>query len=104
MGGLTDVPKARRLGPKRANKIRKMFALPKHSDNIAKKDAAKVDVDHFDVTRYVVRRQTKEVDGKTFFKVPKVQRLVTPYRIRRKKVYRASRVARATEGVEAYQG
>ena len=48
-----------------------MFTLPKHSDNANKKekDLPKVEVDHWDVTRYVVRRQTKEVDGKTFFKV-----------------------------------
>lgn len=104
--GLTDQNRPRRLGPKRANKIRKMFTLPKHSDNANKKDnkdLAKVEVDHWDVTRYVVRRQTKEVDGKTFFKVPKVQRLVTPYRIRRKRVYRASRVDAAKKGAEAYQ-
>jgi len=104
--GLTDVPRPRRLGPKRANKIRKMFALPKHSDNMNKKDkdAPKVEVDHWDVTRYVVRRQTKEVDGKTFFKVPKVQRLVTPYRIRRKRAYRANKIEAAKKGVSAYQG
>jgi hypothetical protein len=69
--GLTDQNRPRRLGPKRANKIRKMFTLPKHSDNANKKekDLTKVQVDHWDVTRYVVRRQTKEVDGKAYFKV-----------------------------------
>jgi small subunit ribosomal protein S6e len=104
--GLTDQNRPRRLGPKRANKIRKMFTLPKHSDNANKKekDLTKVVVDHWDVTRYVVRRQTKEVDGKAYFKVPKVQRLVTPYRIRRKRVYRTSRVERAKKGAEAYSG
>merc|ERR1711935_315107 len=35
--GLTDENRPRRLGPKRANKIRKMFTLPKHSDNLNKK-------------------------------------------------------------------
>lgn len=34
IAGLTDVKKENRLGPKRANKIRKLFALPKHSDNL----------------------------------------------------------------------
>merc|ERR1712151_1444651 len=67
--GLTDSTQPRRLGPKRANKIRRMFMLPKHSDNLRKdKDAAKVKVDRWDVTRYVVRRPTKEVNGKQFYK------------------------------------
>merc|ERR1711972_543116 len=56
--GLTDVNVPRRLGPKRANKIRRLFGLPRHSDNLAKKGAAKVDVDKFDVNRYVVKRPT----------------------------------------------
>ena len=32
--GLTNVNIPRRLGPKRANKIRRMFILPKHSDKV----------------------------------------------------------------------
>jgi len=102
--GLTDVNRPRRLGPKRANKIRKMFTLPRHFDNFGKKDATKVEVDAWDVTRYVVRRQSKVGEKKTYFKVPKVQRLVTPQRVYRKKAYRASRVERAKKGAEAYQG
>lgn len=66
---ITNVEEPRRLGPKRANKIRKFFGLPRHSDNIGKENAEKVDVDRFDVTRYVVKRTTKEVDGKSFYKV-----------------------------------
>merc|ERR1711937_292892 len=62
--GLTDVTHPRRLGPKRANKIRQMFALAKHSDNLKSKDAEKVYVDRWDVTRYVVRRENKDKDGK----------------------------------------
>lgn len=46
-----------------------MFVLPKHSDNIQKKNAAKVDVDRFDVTRYIVKRPTKEVGDKKYYKV-----------------------------------
>ena len=37
--GLTDVNIPLRLGPKRANKIRKLFNMPRHSDNIGNKDA-----------------------------------------------------------------
>merc|ERR1712119_106807 len=69
--GLTDTTCPRRLGPKRANKIRRMFALARHSDNLKKKDAEKVNVDRWDVTRYVVRRETKENDGKKILQGPK---------------------------------
>merc|ERR1712139_528242 len=86
-----------------------MFLLPKHSDNMThgkkEKDAdkkEKVAVDRWDVTRYVVRRPTKEVDGKQYFKVPKVQRLVTSQRLRRKRLYRESRVSHAKKSNEAY--
>merc|ERR1712032_551003 len=57
--GLTDDNKPRRLGPKRAANIRKLF-------NLEKKD---------DVKKFVVRRQ---IDGKKKMKAPKIQRLVTP--------------------------
>jgi small subunit ribosomal protein S6e len=85
--GLTDVTIPRRLGPKRANKIRRLFSLPRHSDNLGKKDekTQKVAVDKFDVNRYVIKRPTKEVEEKKFYKAPKIQRLVTAERIRRKR-------------------
>jgi len=67
--GVTDGDKPRRLGPKRANYIRKVFALRKKDD----------------VRKYVVRREIKRKD-KTFFKSPKIQRLITDKRIRRKKL------------------
>merc|ERR1712054_658519 len=85
--GLTDVTIPRRLGPKRANKIRRMFMLPKHSDNLNKKDAQKANVDRFDVCRYVVKRPSKAVGEKQYYKAPKIQRLVTSERMRRRKQY-----------------
>jgi len=100
--GLTDKTHPRRLGPKRANKIRKMFSLAKHSDNLNKKDAERVNVDRWDATRYVVRRPTKEKDGKQFFKAPKVQRLVTHARLRRKALYRKTKVDKARKSDEQY--
>jgi len=100
---LTDVNTPRRLGPKRANKIRRMFNLPKHSDNLLKdKDAQKVKVDRWDVTRYVVRRQTKDKDGKQFYKAPKIQRLITHSRLRRKKQYRKTKEDKAKKSDENY--
>merc|ERR1712048_117707 len=102
--GLTDVTQPRRLGPKRANKIRRMFMLPKHSDNLRKKNADnKVKVDRWDVTRYVVRRPTHEKDGKQRYKAPKVQRLITHARLRRKKVYKTTRVEKAKKGTDQYK-
>merc|ERR1712139_432208 len=89
--GVTDTTLPRRLGPKRANKIGRMFMLPKHSDNLKNKSDTGVKVDRWDVTRYVVRRQTKEKDGKPRYKAPKIQRLITHARLRRKKVYKTVR-------------
>merc|ERR1712217_881816 len=66
--GLTDVSKPRRLGPKRASNIRKLF-------NLEKKD---------DVRKFVVRREA----GKKK-KAPKIQRLVTPTMLQRKRRYRS---------------
>merc|ERR1711998_498250 len=63
--GLTDGSKPRRLGPKRASKIRKLFALSKDDD----------------VRKYVIRRELKpatEEGKKGPSKAPKIQRLVTP--------------------------
>lgn len=66
--GLTGGQKPRRLGPKRANHIRKLFNL-----------GANVDV-----TKYVVRRK---IESKNNSKAPRIQRLVTETRIRRKRLY-----------------
>jgi len=70
--GLTDQVKPRRLGPKRASKIRKLFNLEKEDD----------------VRKFVIRREVKK-DGKVYkkpvFKAPKIQRLVTPERLQRKR-------------------
>lgn len=63
IGGLTDVQVPRRLGPKRASKIRKLYNLTKE-DNVC---------------RYVVRRPLPLKEGKKQrFAAPKIQRLVTP--------------------------
>jgi len=74
--GLTDVVKPRRHAPKRANHIRKLF-------NLDKKD---------DVRLYIIKRRI--VSGqKAFNKYPKIQRLVTPERLQRKR--RLFHIARA---------
>ncbi|NXX76976.1 RS6 protein, partial [Urocolius indicus] len=61
--GLTDTTVPRRLGPKRASRIRKLF-------NLSKED---------DVRQYVVRKPlNKEGKKSPRTKAPKIQRLVTP--------------------------
>lgn len=91
--GVTDVDAPRRLGPKRANTIRKVYKLPRHSDNKRKKDKVVKEVDPQDVRRYVARRITKEIPdaSKKFYKSPKIQRLVTSQRLRRKRLYQEDR-------------
>jgi small subunit ribosomal protein S6e len=93
IAGLTDATIPRRLGPKRANKIRKLFNIPKHSDNIGVKNAHKVKVDPLDVCRVVIRRQTKKIGDKSYYKAPKIQRLITTERLRRKRVRTAEKLA-----------
>merc|ERR1712111_245708 len=78
--GLTDKTIPRRLGPKRASKIRKLF-------NLSKED---------DVRQYVVRRPLPEKDGKKAkSKAPKIQRLVTPVVLQRKRKRMALKRQRA---------
>jgi len=103
IAGLTDLKTPRRLGPKRANKIRKLFGLPKHSDNIGSKGKNKVAVDRFDVCRYVVRRPTKTIGDKQYYKSPKIQRLITSQRLRRKKEHRKEKFSTVGTTAEAYK-
>lgn len=74
--GLTDTVLPQRLGPKRATKIRRFF-------NLSKED---------DVTKFVVRREVKSAknpDAKPYKKAPKIQRLVTPERLQRRRHLRS---------------
>lgn len=88
--GLTDVSVPRRLGPKRASRIRKLFNLSK-ADNVGS---------------YVVRRalpvKTRKngkewlsKSGKPRSKAPRIQRLVTPITLQRKRHRRAIKKRRS---------
>ena len=78
--GLTDSSLPRRLGPKRASKIRKLFNLSKDDD----------------VRQYVLRRTLPEKEGKKpRTKAPKIQRLITPLVVQRKRHRAALRRRRA---------
>ena len=84
--GVTTDVKPRRLGPKRASYIRKVFALRK-TDDVRKCVVRRED----DVRKYVVRREVKKGD-KTFYKSPKIQRLITEKRLRRKRLTKRAKV------------
>jgi small subunit ribosomal protein S6e len=76
--GLTTDTMPRRLGPKRASKIRKLFALDQDDD----------------VRQYVIRRTITRDGKKPYSKAPKIQRLVTPNRIQRKRVRKSMKRVR----------
>merc|ERR1711990_149694 len=67
--GLTDESKPVRLGPKRATKIRKLVNLTAEED----------------VRKFVVRRKVTTKGGKEYSKAPKIQRLITPVQLQRKR-------------------
>lgn len=74
--GLTDVEIPKRLGPKRASKIRKLYNVDKTVD-----------------LRPLVIARKFEKKGKTVVKRPKIQRLVTPVTLQRKRRRNAQKIA-----------
>jgi len=87
--GLTDTTKPRRLGPKRASKIRKLFNLTKDDD----------------VRAYVIRRQIVKDGKKPYSKAPKIQRLVTPRRLQHRRqlwAIKRHRFEKTAEEARAY--
>lgn len=87
--GLTDEQKEIRFGPKRASKIRRFFNLTKEDD----------------VRKYVIRHK-KKIGKIEVMKGPKIQRLVTPQRLRRKRALKnlmMERAAKRNAEREAYQ-
>ena len=75
--GLTNDSVPRRLGPKRANNIRKLFNLTKEDD----------------VRDYVIAREFTNKKGKQVRKAPKIQRLITPLTLQRKKNRKEAKMA-----------
>ncbi|KAI9213169.1 hypothetical protein DS838_001973 [Geotrichum bryndzae] len=78
IAGLTDTSVPKRLGPKRANNIRKFFNLTKEDD----------------VRKFVIRREVVKGD-KIYTKAPKIQRLVTPQALQRKRHLKALKLRNA---------
>jgi len=90
IAGLTDEQVPRRLGPKRANNIRKLFNLTKDDD----------------VRQYVIARNFTNKKGVSIRKAPKIQRLVTPLTLQRKRAVKAAKmnsVLRNKEEAAAYK-
>jgi len=70
IAGLTDAVKPRRHAPKRASNIRKLFNLTDKKD---------------DVRQYNIKRRIAKDGQKAYNKYPKIQRLITPGRLQRKR-------------------
>ncbi|KAH9256990.1 hypothetical protein BASA81_004811 [Batrachochytrium salamandrivorans] len=90
LAGVTDVSIPKRLGPKRASKIRKLFDLDVKDD----------------IRKFVVRRSYVNKAGKTKNKAPKIQRLVTPVTLQRQRRAKALEVRRhekVKEDIAAYE-
>ena len=88
--GLTNDSVPRRLGPKRASNIRKLFNLTKDDD----------------VRKYVISRTFTNKKGITVRKAPKIQRLVTPLTLQRKRARKAAKmnsILRNREEAAAYK-
>lgn len=88
--GLTDSERPRLRGPKRASRIRKLFNLSIDDD----------------LTDYVMAYSRKiERGGKEYYKSPKIQRLLTPIKEKRRRKRLAARKAKRTQNqadLEAY--
>ncbi|CAG7953444.1 unnamed protein product [Penicillium salamii] len=83
--GLTDTVVPKRLGPKRATKIRRFFGLDKKDD----------------VRKFVIRRTVTKEGKQDYTKAPKIQRLVTPQRLQRKRQRVAIKRRRAESARDA---
>jgi len=80
--GVTNEIKPKRLGPKRASKLRKLLNIPRSKEA------------HVLVRKVAIRRTWTAPNGKTRTKAPKIQRLVTERRLRRKRIYKKEKVER----------
>ena len=101
--GLTDAELPRRLGPKRANNIRRLFNLPSHATNKKKAKEDRASVDPGVVCKFVVRRLAKTTGEKKSYKAPKIQRLITDTRLRRKRIRKQRKLDSVKSNQERYQ-
>ena len=104
--GLTEEKDAqpKRLGPKRATRILKAFGLTAvYADKKKNKDERKNL--RFMITNFAPKRTVKTKNGKEYVKRPKIQRLITPDRLRRKRLlkkFHLDRREKAEKDKKAY--
>ena len=107
IAGLTEAKDAqpKRLGPKRATKILKEFGLlATYTEKKKNKEEAKNL--RFMITKFAPKRPVKTKNGKEYVKRPKIQRLITPDRLRRKRIlkkFHEERKEKAKKEREAYK-
>lgn len=89
--GLTDETKPRRLGPKRATGIRKLYGIEKGENEKTLLNSVAL------IKKNIVRRtfkSKKNANAANRHKAPKIQRLVTEARLRRKRVQKEEKIRR----------
>src|ERR1700761_2406560 len=104
--GLTDVVNPKRLGPKRATKIRRFFGLSKQDDVRYVHLHCATSLLHILTilySKFVIRREVtpKKEGAKPYTKAPKIQRLVTPQRMQHKRHRIALKRRRAESAKDA---
>ena len=107
IAGLTEEKDAqpKRLGPKRATRILKQFGLTAVYNEKKKKEEERKNL-RFMITKFAPKRTVKTKNEKEYVKSAKVQRLITPDRLRRKRLLRKfhdERRKKAEEDKKAYQ-
>ena len=87
IAGLTEEKDAqpKRLGPKRATKILKEFGLLADYNDKKKNPEERKNLRYM-ITRFAPKREVTTKNGKKYIKRAKIQRLITPDRLRRKRV------------------
>ena len=94
--GVTDTTVPRRLGPKRANNIRKLYGIERQEKDQSITTAL--------IKKNVTRRTFKSKKNPAApqrQKAPKIQRLITDVRLRRKRINKEDKVRRWKKTIEA---
>jgi len=88
--GLTDDTRPRRLGPKRATGIRKLYGIEKVEGEKTLTSSCAL------IKKHVIRRtfNSKKTPDAKRQKAPKIQRLVTETRLRRKRIQKEDKIKR----------
>jgi len=95
--GLTDTTVPRRLGPKRANNIRKLYGIERQEGQDQSITTALIKKN---VTRRTFKSK-KNPAAPERQKAPKIQRLITDIRLRRKRINKEEKVRRWRKTLEA---